>query len=52
MVTLKNSGARILKFLNIILDSRHLAIQSQSKGVCDKIFQAVGVAMPPTIQEA
>ena len=28
-----------------------LAIRSQCKGVCGKVFQAVGVAMPPTIKE-
>ena len=33
-------------------EGRHFIIRSQSKGVCGKIFQAVGVAMPPTIREA
>jgi len=28
-----------------------LAVRSQCKGVCGKVFQAVGVAMPPTIKE-
>ena len=28
-----------------------LAIRSQCLGVCGKVFQAVGVAMPPTIRE-
>ena len=28
-----------------------LAIRSQTKGVCGKVFQAVRVAMPPTIRE-
>jgi len=28
-----------------------LSIRSQSKGVCGKVFQSVGVAMPPTIKE-
>jgi transposase len=29
----------------------HLAIRSKTEGVCGKIFQAVGVAIPPTIRE-
>ena len=29
----------------------HLAIRSKTEGVCAKVFQAVGVAMPPTIRE-
>jgi len=31
-------------------NGRRLAIRSVSKGICGRIFQAVGVAMPPTIQ--
>jgi len=29
----------------------HLAIRSKIEGVCGKVFQAVGVAIPPTIRE-
>jgi len=29
----------------------HLAIRSKTEGVCGKVFQAVGVAIPPTIRE-
>jgi len=32
-------------------NGKRLAIRSQCKGVCGKVFQAVGVAMPPTIKE-
>ena len=32
-------------------NGKRLVIRSQSKGVCGKVFQAVGVAMPPTIKE-
>lgn len=28
-----------------------MAIRSRAEGVCGKVFQAVGVAMPPTIRE-
>ena len=36
-----------------ILDAngKRLAVRSQCRGTCDKIFQAVGVALPPTIRE-
>ena len=30
---------------------KRLAVRSQCQGVCGKIFQAVGVAIPPTIRE-
>jgi transposase len=33
-------------------NGKRLSIRSQSQGVCGKIFQAVGVAMPPTVQDA
>ena len=32
-------------------NGRFLAILSQSSGVCCKVFQAVGIAIPPTIRE-
>jgi transposase len=36
----------------IIEDSgRRLAVRSRCEGVCGKVFQAVGVAIPPTIRE-
>jgi len=43
---------KALQRVTIQEDGRHLSIRSQSKGVCGKIFQAVGVAIPPTIQDA
>lgn len=30
---------------------RHLAIRSECLGTCGRVFQAVGVAFPPTIRE-
>jgi len=33
-------------------NGKRFVIRSECKGVCGKIFQAVGVAMPPTIREA
>jgi transposase len=42
---------KALQRVSIEENDRRLSIRTQSKGVCGKIFQAVGVAMPPTIQE-
>lgn len=33
-------------------NSKRLAVRSQCQGSCGKVFQAVGVALPPTIREA
>jgi transposase len=32
-------------------NGNRLAVRSKAEGVCGKVFQAVGVAMPPTIRE-
>ena len=32
-------------------DGKRLAVRSQCKGTCGKVFQSVGVAIPPTIHE-
>ena len=32
-------------------DGNRLAVRSQCKGTCGKVFQSVGVAIPPTIRE-
>ena len=32
-------------------NGRKLAVRSECKGVCGKVFQAVGVAIPPTVRE-
>jgi len=32
-------------------NGKHLAIRSQCVGTCGKVFQAVGVAVSPTIRE-
>jgi len=33
------------------LSKDYLAIRTKCKGVCGKVFQAIGVAVPPTIRE-
>ena len=30
---------------------KSLAVRSECKGICGKVFQSVGVAVPPTIRE-
>jgi len=42
---------KALQRVTITEDGRQLSIRSQSQGVCGKVFQAVGVAMPPTIRD-
>jgi len=42
---------KALQQVTIEENGKCLAIRSQCKGICGKIFQAVGVAMPPTIKE-
>jgi hypothetical protein len=32
-------------------EGKSLVIRSECKGTCGKVFQAVGVAIPPTIRE-
>jgi transposase len=40
-----------LQEITITEDSRSLVIRSEAVGTCGKVFQAVGVALPPTIRE-
>ena len=42
---------KALQRVTIEENGRRLSIRSQCKGVCGLIFKAVGVAIPPTIQE-
>jgi transposase len=42
---------KALQRVTIEEDGRRLLIRSRSQGVCGKVFQSVGVAMPPTIEE-
>jgi len=41
---------KALKRVEIEEDGQRFAIRSECKGVCGKIFQSVGVAVPPTIK--
>lgn len=40
-----------LQEITIKENGRRLAIRTECRGVCGKVFQAVGVAIPPTIRE-
>lgn len=42
---------KALQTVNIEENNKSLAVRTQCMGVCGKIFQAVGVALPPTIKE-
>ena len=42
---------KALQQITVEETGKRLAIRSQCKGVCGKVFQSVGVAMPPTIKE-
>jgi len=42
---------KALQQVTIEENGRRMAIRSKCEGVCGKIFQAVGVAMPPTIRD-
>ena len=42
---------KALQQVTIEENGKRLSIRSQCMGVCGKVFQAVGVAMPPTIKE-
>ena len=42
---------KALQQVTIEEDGKRLAIRSECMGVCGKVFQSVGVALPPTIKE-
>ena len=42
---------KALQQVTIEEDGKRLVIRSECKGVCGKVFQSVGVALPPTIKE-
>jgi transposase len=42
---------KALQEIHIEENGNRMAVRSRAEGVCGKVFQAVGVAMPPTIRE-
>lgn len=42
---------KALQTVTIEENNKHLSVRTQCKGVSGKVFQAVGVALPPTIRE-
>jgi hypothetical protein len=48
---LHNFNLKAMQETRIKENGNQLAIRSRAEGVCGKVFQAVGVAIPPTIRE-
>ena len=40
-----------LEEVEIKQDGKRFLLRSQTKGVCGKVFQAVGVSLPPTLRQ-
>jgi hypothetical protein len=45
------SDINMLTEVDVIQDNKRFVLRSNVKGVCGKVFGAVGVAMPPTIRQ-
>jgi hypothetical protein len=45
------AGLKSLQEIVVEDNGKTLATRSECKGVCGKVFQSVGVAIPPTIRE-
>ena len=41
-----------LEEIQVDQDNKRFLLRSQATGVCSKVFQAVGVALPPTVRSA
>jgi hypothetical protein len=39
-----------LEEIQVDQDNKRFLLRSQATGVCSKVFQAVGVALPPTVR--
>jgi hypothetical protein len=40
-----------LQYAEVEQDGKRFLLRSESQGTCGKVFQAVGVALPPTVQQ-
>jgi transposase len=40
-----------LQFVEVEQDGKRFLLRSEAQGTCGKVFQAVGVALPPTVQQ-
>ena len=40
-----------LQVVEVEQDGKRFLLRSEVQGTCGKVFQAVGVAMPPTVQQ-
>jgi hypothetical protein len=41
-----------LQFVEVEQDGKRFRLRTEARGSCGKVFQAVGVALPPTVQQA
>ena len=41
-----------LQLVEVDQDGKRFLLRSEVQGTCGRVFQAVGVAMPPTVQQA
>jgi hypothetical protein len=41
-----------LQFVEVDQDGKRFRLRTEAQGSCGKVFQAVGVALPPTVQQA
>ena len=40
-----------LQAVEVVQDEKRFLLRSETKGACGKAFQAVGVALPPTVRQ-
>jgi hypothetical protein len=40
-----------LQVVEVEQDGKRFLLRSEAQGTCGKVFQAVGVALPPTVQQ-
>ncbi len=40
-----------LQWVNVEHHGKHFRLRSESRGVCSQVFQAIGVAFPPTLEQ-
>jgi len=41
----------IVEFPKVVQDGKRFLLRSECQDTCGKVFQAVGVALPPTVQQ-
>lgn len=41
-----------LQMVEVEQDGKRFVLRSEARGTCGKVFRSVGVALPPTVQQA